>query len=405
MTASKNPARISPRNLLLAGLVAGGLAGWLMGHYTSAAATDVFSPNKAGLTQERKGPRERENQNDEAGNHALNLRSDSDSSSNGFAESARSIFRETIQERRVAMFESLLEKMAHQDYPAMVSLIRENDLQGRDSGAEWTKLWSIWGRRDPTAAMRFFRSQDWSGWHPDAPGEAKNRALISWAQTDPEATRRFVEEGAELAGGDRSMVFGLVEGWANVNHQAAADWLLKSGLGMDGEYKSVINALIRRGGYQALDAWFSKIDQGGASSKDKSGFAQAIAESKQKYEPEKAAAWVEQNLNQPWLDGGEIVESTARAFAMRDPMAAMAWAQRTGLESAATATIEIWCQQDIQAASVWLGENPQIAGFPTAATAIVEELRRSDPAAARAWVNNVSDQAVRAELLSRLPQR
>ena len=407
MNASEKPFRISSLKLLLVGLVIGGLAGWFAGRHfggTESAENTAASQGKAGSADQRGETRGRKTSGSPADRASPGSRPVSAGASKEFAVSVRSIFRETMEERRLAMFESMLEKLGHEHFGSVVSLIRENDLRGSDSGAEWSKLWAIWGRRDPAGAMQFLRSQDWSGWDPNAPAEARNRALVSWAQTDPDATRRFVEEGGELASGDRSMVYGLVRGWSDVDPQAAAEWVFKSGLGMSGEYKAVVDAIGRKGGHEALDAWFSGIDEGGAPTKDKSGFAQAIAEIKQEYEPEKAAAWVEKHLKEPWVAESEIVETTAHALAMRDPVEAMAWAQRTGIESASNIAMDTWCRQDVQAASDWLGENSQIPGFSSAASVLVHHLQRSDPAAARTWAENIPDQAVRERVLIKLQE-
>ena len=64
-------------------------------------------------------------------------------------------------------------RLAREHLPDLVSLIRENDLRGNDSGEEWTRIWTSWGERDPQAAMDFFKTYDWTGWNDAARGEAK----------------------------------------------------------------------------------------------------------------------------------------------------------------------------------------------------------------------------------------
>ena len=132
--------------------------------------------------------------------------------SKDFAQSVRTIFRENVKQRRIAQFEKLVERTGIEHLPELVSLIRENDLRGNDSGEEWTRLWTSWGERDPQAAMDFFMKHDWTGWDPNAKGEALNRTLANWAQSDPDTARRFVEGDGDFVSGDRSMVYGLVEG-------------------------------------------------------------------------------------------------------------------------------------------------------------------------------------------------
>lgn len=329
-------------------------------------------------------------------------RSTSRLESKQFANSVRSIFRETIEERRVAMFEKMLERVGVENYPEFVSLVRENDLRGSDTGVEWSRLWASWGRRDPAAAFAFMKDQDWSGWDPHALMEAKNRALTGWSQTNPDQARRFVEADSDFANGDRSMLVGLVRGWSDVDPQATAEWLSKNGLGMRDEYKAVVESISRKGGREALDAWFSTLDQSGAPSRDISGFAKEIAQIKGEYEPEKAAAWVEQHMGEAWLDESEIVQSTAHSFASRDPKGAMEWSARNGLENASMTAMATWVQQDLPSASAWMSENSQNPAYAGTAVLLLKYLQRSDPEAAKDWAKNLPDPAMRDRMLGTL---
>ncbi|MES2920996.1 MAG: hypothetical protein V4819_05600 [Verrucomicrobiota bacterium] len=317
-----------------------------------------------------------------------------------FAQSVRAIFRENVKQRRIEQFEKLVARTGIEHLPELVSLIRENDLRGNDSGEEWTRLWTSWGERDPQAAMDFFETYDWTGWNSAAQGEARNRTLTNWAQTDPEKARRFVEADAQFANGDRSMVYTLVDGWANVNPEAAADWLFKNGLAMGAEYEKIVDAFNRNGGQEALDAWFSKLDPAKVPAKDKAGFAQAITRNLE-YEPVKAAAWVEAHLDEAWIEESAIVGTAARTFAQRDPKGAVEWASRTGLDQATNIALATWCQRDIAAAGQWVKENAHSPGFAQSASLVMTHLQHTDPAAARDWAESISDKALRDRLLAR----
>ncbi len=317
----KTPGK-SPILWPLATLVIGLGAGWLAGHQNGSAANSQTgsepssAANSASSAQSASTP-----------GSARTPRGTSRAESKALADSIRTAFRENVEERRLQMFENMLEKMRPDQLPMVVSLIRENDLRGTGSAGEWSRLWASWGKRDPQGALEFVRSFNWDGWSRQAPEEARNRTLTYWAQTDPDAARKFVEGGPELASGDRSMVWGLVKGWATTDPEGTAQWLFKSGLGMSGEYKTVVEAISRKGGQEGLDEWFDRIKQAGAPAKDLQGFAEIIAENKRAYQPAKAAAWVEQHLNEPWLEGSEIVDNTARALAEKDPEAARKWAE------------------------------------------------------------------------------
>lgn len=402
----KRPSEFLRRTstILTAGLAIGFLSGWYAGHHGAGGNQDGAADRKeAGNGRDSSRGDWISGSQDE--DPRRGSRPASKAESKEFAESVRSIFRETIEERRVAMFEKMLDRVGAENFPEVVSLVRENDLRGSDTGVEWSRLWASWGRSDPAAAFEFLKNQDWSGWDPAAVSEARNRALTSWSQTDPEQARRFVEGAAELANGDRSMVYGLVRGWSDVDPHAAAEWLSKSGLGMSGEYKSVVEAISRKGGREALDAWFAELDQNGISARDKGGFAQQIAQVKQEYEPEKAAAWVEQHLGEAWLDESEIVQSTAYAFASRDPKGAMEWAAKTGLENAAITAMGTWAQQDLPAASAWLSENSRNPAYTQSAEMLMAYLRRSNPAEAKIWAESLPDPALRNRMLDQLQEK
>ena len=311
------------------------------------------------------------------------------------AEAVRAIFRENVEERRFSMFENMLEKMKPEQLPLVVALIRENDLRGTGSAGEWSRLWANWGKRDPQGAMEFVRTHDWTGWSRDAPTEAKNRTLSYWAQTDPESARKFVEEGKELAEGDRSMVYGLVRGWSTVDPEATAQWLFKSGLGMGDEYRVVVEAISRKSGQDGLDEWFAGIQAAGTPAKDIRGFVETISAAKLSHEPARAAEWLEPYLQESWVQEGEVLDRTARAFAQRDPKGAMEWANRLGNQEASITAISIWCQQDAQAAGQWLSDHAEAPGYSQNAATMVRMLRRSDPASARKWAETIPDQAIR----------
>jgi hypothetical protein len=377
--------------------------GWYFGHQTDSDRSILSAESRSRQESSLPNGKERREQGQAETVPGKRERraSLSKDESKQFAESVRSIFRENAKLKRLARFEKLVEKTGIEHLPELVSLIRENDLRGNDSGDEWTRLWTSWGERDPKAAMDFFMKYDWTGWNSSARGEARNRTLVSWAQADPETARRFVEADGDFVNGDRSMVYGLVEGWANVNPENAADWVFKSGLGMAGEYGKIVEALSRKGGQEGLDAWFSKLDSNKVPDKDRAGFAEAIAHMKQQYEPDKAAAWVESHLGEPWVEASEIVGTTTRAFAERDPKSAIEWASRTGLEQATRIAVETWCERDSDAAGKWMKEHAHIPAFSQSASQVMAYLQQKDPVAAQNWANGITNKAVRDRLLAR----
>ncbi|MES2658212.1 MAG: hypothetical protein V4689_06315 [Verrucomicrobiota bacterium] len=311
----------------------------------------------------------------------------------------RGILRESVPSRRFERFERLLDRVNVGQYPELVALIRANDLDGSGSNVEWEKLWANWGGRDPLGAMEFVSQQDWSRWHPSAPNEARKQTMISWGQVDPEAAKRYVMEGEDLAKGNRDMLYFMVEGWSFVDPKAAADWLIESGMGLEGEYKSVVEAISRQGGQKGLESWFSGLDQAALSPKDRNGFAELIAGKQQEHHPEKAAAFVEANLDKPWVTESRVVAATADAYVSKDPVAALDWASRTGITNAVVSGVASWCRKDLNAAKLWVAENSGTPESSASATVVMRYLTAKDPAAAQAWAESLPDKKLRDRLL------
>lgn len=383
--------------MLAVGLCIGGAIGWWAGQGdgNKAASANVEDTSRA----RARGGEAGENTTGDRGKRKEDGRGLTKLDSKEFADSVKTILRESIPSRRAAMFEQMLEKVGTKQYPELVALIRAHDLDGSGSGAEWERLWASWGERDPVGAMSYIQQKDWSGWDSSAPSEARKRTMINWGQTDPEAAKRFVLEGEDLAKGNRDMLYFMVEGWTYRDPTAAADWLIQSGLGLEGEYKSVVEAISRKGGQNELESWFAGLDRGSLSVKDRNGFAELIAGKKLEHEPEKAAAWVEANLSEPWVTESKVLGQTAAAYVRKDPEAALAWARRTELPNAVRITVANWCQQDMDAAKKWVAENPGDPDSATSASVVMSILRSQNPDAAQAWAESLPDKAMRDRLI------
>jgi hypothetical protein len=392
-----------PLILLVVGLSIGGIGGWLAGQQTQSLKSREL---EAALNRRARSDASRSGD----GNHQSldansSRRSDRKSSAlnqnpQDFAQSVRGILRETMPTRRVAEFEKMLENASVDQFPELVTLIRAHDLDGSGSADEWSRLWASWGTRDPIGAMAFMKNFSWDGWDGSAPGEARKQIITNWAQVNPEAAKRFIEKSPELANGDRSGLFCLVDGWARVDPRATADWLFKNGLALGGEYTAVVESISRTGGQRALETWFAGLDQTKISAKDRNGFAEKIAGKKLEHEPEKAAAWVEANLKESWVKESEVVISTALAYANRDPKAAMAWANRTGMKQATDCAMFAWCIKDVNAANQWANENSKTDTLYEFASQVMQKRLNQDPVAARAWAEKITNKALRDRLLN-----
>ncbi len=384
--------------MLVAGLSVGGAMGWWMGQLSGSGEGDGnFSDGDRKRIS--RGDDNGENERGGSARRRENGQAGTKTESKDFARSVRGILRESVPSRRFERFERLLDRVNVGQYPELVALIRANDLDGSGSNVEWEKLWANWGGRDPLGAMEFVSQQDWSRWHPSAPNEARKQTMISWGQVDPEAAKRYVMEGEDLAKGNRDMLYFMVEGWSFVDPKAAADWLIESGMGLEGEYKSVVEAISRQGGQKGLESWFSGLDQAALSPKDRNGFAELIAGKQQEHHPEKAAAFVEANLDKPWVTESRVVAATADAYVSKDPVAALDWASRTGITNAVVSGVASWCRKDLNAAKLWVAENSGTPESSASATVVMRYLTAKDPAAAQAWAESLPDKKLRDRLL------
>ena len=319
-----------------------------------------------------------------------------------FADLIRGTFRDPLKERRLGRLQILLEKCGPEHFAAMVPLIRENDLRGTGSGDEWSLLWGQWGQKAGAAAMQAVQELDWKGWDPAAPAEGQYKALSGWATVDPAAARRYLEEMTGTVHKGNPLSLAVLRGWSVTDPAGAADWLRQRGTGTRDEYRAVVEAMGRREGPEAVDAWLAGLGKKEDSAAVR-GFAEAVSYAKRHQDPAAAAAWVEQHLKEPWMQGSPVIQNTASAYAQRDPAGAMAWAARTGLSNAAGIAMRQWCESDVGAACEWLQANRQSPAYSPAVISLVNRYRGEDPDAARLWANTIPDEALRQKVLETLP--
>ncbi len=392
--------------LLLTALVCGGIGGWLLHSVMRQESAQVGGgevSKKTAAVQPRVPPAaaaSKLNGSETADAAAISL---PPAGSAAFADIIRGTFRDPLKERRLGRLQILLEKCGPEHLAAMIPLIRENDLRGTSSGDEWSLLWSQWGQKSGAAALAAIQAQDWKGWDPAAPAEAQSRSVSGWAALDPAAARAWLESTQDkiYPGGPLSKA--LLAGWSVTDPAAAASWLRQRGKGTPEEYRAVMEAMSRKNGPEAVEAWLASAGSGGDAA-GLHGFADAVSAAKRRQDPAAAAAWVEQHLKEPWIQGSPVVSNTAWAYAERDPEKAMEWASRSGLESAAGIVMQRWCDTDPAAASGWLQDHHDSPGYGAAVTSLVNRFRKEDPEAARKWAETIPDAGLRARVLATIPQ-
>lgn len=216
--------------------------------------------------------------------------------SSAFAALMRSVFDDPSSDRRLGRLRILLENAEPDHFAALIPLIRENDLRGTGSADEWNVIWKSWGQKDGESAMKFLRTQDWTAWDPEAPGGGQYQAMSGWAAANPDAARNFLENASDKKYDAAGLRHAMMKGWAIKDPVGAADWLLAKGGGNSNEFQLAMDALCRSGGQEAVDGWFaSKQSETGLDPESIKQLALAVNHIKSRFEPEKAARWVEQN--------------------------------------------------------------------------------------------------------------
>ena len=315
-----------------------------------------------------------------------------------FAARVREVFADPFENRRLARLQLLLEKCTPAQFAAMVPLIHENDLRGTGSGEEWELVMQNWALKDGAGVMNFIKTYDWKGWHPLSGPGARYEALVGWATANPQAARAYFEDPANAMRSDSNLQRALIMGWVAKDPEGAAAWVLApEQKGITGQaHQLIVDSICRKGGMELLDRWFTGLPQ---DSPNIGGLARAVATAKNRFQPDKAAEWIESQKGQPWIEEGNLVQNTAASLAAKDPAAALAWAGRTGSGSAVSTAMQSWCRTDVTAASAWLKANPNAPHYDRAATAVIQTIQREDPEAARAWAATLKDANMREAVL------
>lgn len=311
-----------------------------------------------------------------------------------FATAVRKVMRETDSRRRMAAWYALLENLTPAHLAAIVPLIRENDIRGPGSGSEWAMMWEVWAAKDGAGALAFLQQHDWTGWSKLSRPGARYNALIGWGRGDPETAAAWLQQPGNHAD---DLERALLIGWSNKDPEAAATWGVAHA--SQGSLEPAFGEMSRRGGVERLEQWVQgqrpeniHLEQA----------AEALGRAKIRSDPTAAAAWLEQNEDQPWNRGGNRIVGLTKDLAGKDPVAAMMLAQRLKNEHAAGTVMQVWCNADITAASEWLKANPDIPRYDSSVASLVQKLKIEDPEAARAWADTIRDPAKKASAIATL---
>ena len=320
-----------------------------------------------------------------------------------FAALIRKVFRDPLRSRRIKALQAYMEKCGPEHLAAIIPLIRESDLRGCTNGEEWSLLWSEWGQKNGKSALEAIRETDWNGWDDRAPAEAQSRALAGWAALDPAAASAWLETTQEKLHHPPNLTKALLSGWSVADPQAAAAWLMGRTASSSEDYRTVVEAMSRKEGPEAVDAWLAGLDKSGNSTAAHP-FADAVTSLKARLDPVAAAGWIEQHAKEGWMKDSPAIAGTAAAYVEKDPVAGMDWAVRTGLECATSTAMEQWCAKDITAASAWLQSHRESPNYNASVLVLVHNLREENPEAARQWAGTINDAALKAQVLETITQ-
>src|SRR4029079_14326195 len=120
----------------------------------------------------------------------------------------------------------------------------------------------------------------------------KYEALIGWATTDPKAALAYFEDPGNAMKQDSNLQRALIKGWVAKDPEATALWALapeQSNLTSQA-HQLIVDAICRKGGQELLDTWFANLPQDSAGL---ARMAKAVTPAKNRFQPEKAAEWIE----------------------------------------------------------------------------------------------------------------
>jgi hypothetical protein len=195
----------------------------------------------------------------------------------------------------------------------------------------------------------------------------------------------------------------LVKGWARSGDYAGVtDYASRLSRGdLRERYAAdIVSAIVANDGSDGVIRWADGVPEDANDNFKRTVFRKALRHVSVR-DPEKAAAWYEQQAERPYTDLGMSV--VASEWVEHDPEAAFAWllSKPPGRERdlALSFAMRRWLGLDGQAAAAWMRENQGDAELGAAIEPFVLWLGRSDPAEAVQWAEQIPQETQRARAL------
>lgn len=299
---------------------------------------------------------------------------------------------------RTATLSAILQGLGPDAAPQVVGAYETVNWGAEDTlGVEMALLVDWWGSHDPVEAFSWLRKRHWSR------NPALMRALVrAWATQDPATARGIVEHYPARNRG--ILLTGLIEGWFASGQGGLEEFLVALPPSEDRQLATgnLARRMVLRDGIDATLRWAEALpDDEGKRFKLQAyrRVGSAVAE----FEPERAAAWVERQLDGHLWDG--LPRRVGVTWAQQDGASAMAWLSTLPpdkLGIAVEETYRTWIRYDRERARAWI---PQAVGKPNLEPAVALyalSVARDDPPAALPWVAKLHDETRRHRTLVRL---
>ena len=259
-----------------------------------------------------------------------------------------------------------------------------------------------WSQFDPRGAFDHTMSWDYSNKRV----VSSDAVIRSWAIRDPieaaAAVPDIVDENPRIQG---RIVDNFLVGWAHSGQPGLDEYI--GGIETQAPEKyvtQVLNAILRRGGPEAVHAWSDGVLQDSDYSYGmKRAALRTGLRTSARWDPELTAEWFGPYLEEEWADDGPRI--MADQWGKHDGLAAMEWARALPVsprrQSATRAAFVSWMKNDEPAAEAWLLGQELSSFHDPALNYYARELAEKDAVGAISMCEKVEDEKRRIGCLKK----
>lgn len=236
-----------------------------------------------------------------------------------------------------------------------------------------------WSQFDPRGAFDHTMSWDYSSKRV----VGSDAAIRGWAIRNPIEARtavpEIVSENPRIQG---RIIDNFLVGWAHSGQPGLDEYI--AGIETQAPEKfvaQVINAILRKGGPEAVYAWTDEVlqDPDYSYGMKRAAFRTGLRTSA-RWEPEPASLWVAPYLSEEWADDGPRIMGDQ--WGKHDGLAAIEWVSQLpdtpARESAVRAAFASWMKNDEAGAKAWILSQSFSPFHDPALTFYARELAESD---------------------------